>query len=892
MSIGSNWNKWDLHVHTPDSIVNDYKFVELEKKWDEYIDALENLPEDIKVLGINDYWFLDGYKKVLEYKERGRLENIELILPVVEVRLKEFVGNVSLNKINYHIIFSDKLTVYEIETYFLNRIDIKANLDGSDVAFGHLCPDNFEKLGKEIERTTPAEKRKGLPSHKEIGFNNFTIDLNKLDELLKNDYLKGKFLRIIGKSEWDDFRWEGSAGDKKSIINNCDFVFSASPTIDSATKSKQSLIVQGVNSRLLHCSDSHEFYNGIYTSKVLGHCFTWLKAECTFEGLKQVLFESDSRIYLGENTPPKAVHKLDKVIIDFDDDISIGNEKFCFSGKHEISFSSYFTCIIGGRGSGKSTLVNLIAEKNGQKQDSLKQLKSNKSIIEAISFEPLSLSNLEYIPQNRIEDFAKDSPEFTLSIFERLNRESNYELINIEKELEKELEKLDNQIILLDDRDVLLTKLDELKSDIQTKEELVKAFSDMEYLNNKEKVTRISKDIEIVNSSKTHYNNLLETLKNILDENEEKIVQNKYDEKYNLLLTKIESLVNIFSVNTFYNEVKDYEKLLKNQQEVAESIKIFLKSKNLSDENIKDVTNANIDIEKLKSDKNNIEVELLKVIKQIEEYKYDNLNNLKESFSFKINEQLIQVNEKFLSIKESNPDDIKEIKIEYIVSTEIKEQLINKLNTSLGLNYSSKSTFYDYLFKISFENVLLIEDNKKFLEDLSNNCNTNAKAFQELESIFINKKTFEIYKLCIKYCQYDFKTNKVLKVLYDNKSLEDSSFGQRCTAAIVILLSLGNNPIILDEPEAHLDSSLIANYLVNLIKEQKKNRQIIFATHNANFVINADADLIIKLSNENGITTSHSFTIENLEYRNSLLNLEGGLDAFEKREKKYNIRKI
>ena len=502
------------------------------------------------------------------------------------------------------------------------------------------------------------------------------------------------------------------------------------------------------------------------------------------------------------------------------------------------------------------------------------------------------MSNLEYIPQNRIEDFAKDSPEFTLSIFERLNRESNYELINIEKELEKELEKLDNQIILLDDRDVLLTKLDELKSDIQTKEELVKAFSDVEYLNNKEKVTRISKNIEIVNSSKTHYNNLLETLKNILDENEEKIVQNKYDEKYNLLLTKIESLVNIFSVNTFYNEVKDYEKLLKNQQEVAESIKIFLKSKNLSDENIKDVTNANIDIEKLKSDKNNIEVELLKVIKQIEEYKYDNLNNLKESFSFKINEQLIQVNEKFLSIKESNPDDIKEIKIEYNVSTEIKEQLINKFNTSLGLNYSSKSTFYDYLFKISFENVLLIEDNKKFLEDLSNNCNMNAKAFQELESIFINKKTFEIYKLCIKYCQYDFKTNKVLKVLYDNKSLEDSSFGQRCTAAIVILLSLGNNPIILDEPEAHLDSSLIANYLVNLIKEQKKNRQIIFATHNANFVINADADLIIKLSNENGITTSHSFTIENLEYRNSLLNLEGGLDAFEKREKKYNIRKI
>lgn len=892
MNKGSNWNKWDLHVHTPDSIVHDYKFKDEEKKWDEYIDSLEKLPEDIKVLGINDYWFIDGYKKVLKYKENGRLENIELILPVVEVRLKEFVGNTSLNKINYHIVFSDKLTAKEIETYFLNRIDIKANLDGIEIPFGHLNNDSFVRLGKEIERTTPEDKRKGLPSHKEIGFNNFTIDLNKLDELLKNDYLKGKFLRIIGKSEWDDFRWESSAGDKKSIINNCDFVFSASPTVENVVKSKLSLINQGVNNRLLHCSDSHEFYNGRYTSKVLGHCFTWLKAECTFEGLKQVLYESDSRIYLGENTPPKAVHKLDKVIIDFSDNILIGNEKFCFSGKHEFSFSPYFTCIIGGRGSGKSTLVNIIAEKNGQIQDSLKQLNSNKPINEAVSFEPLSLANLEYIPQNRIEDFAKDSPKFTLSIFERLDRESNYELISIENKLEKELEKLNNQILLLESRDILITQLNKLKRDIETKEELVKAFSDKKYLDNKEKVAKISIDIEILNSSMNRYNNLLKTLKNILYTNEEKIVQNKYDEKYNLLLKKTQSLVNIFSVNTFYNEVKDYEELVAYQEEIAENIKTFLKSKNLSDENIKDVTNAHIDISRLKSEKDSTEVKLFKVIKQIEDYKYDTLNNLKEIFCLKINEQLIKVNEKFLKIKESNPNDIKEIKIEYFVSNDIKEQLINKLNKSLGLNYSIRSTFYDYLFKISFDDILLIEDNKTFLERLSNNCNTNAKAFQELETIFLNKKAFEIYKLCIKYCKYDFKNNKVLKVLYDNKSLEDSSFGQRCTAAIVILLSLGNNPIILDEPEAHLDSSLIANYLVNLIKEQKKNRQIIFATHNANFVINGDADLIIKLSNENGITTSQSFTIENLEYRNSLLNLEGGLDAFEKREKKYNIRKI
>ena len=115
---GSEWRKWDLHVHTPASIVHDYKKDTYDDVWERYFNELENLPSDIKVLGINDYWFLDGYKKVKEYKESGRLSNIDLILPVIEFRLRDFVGNNQLNKINYHIIFSDKLTVEEIEEEF------------------------------------------------------------------------------------------------------------------------------------------------------------------------------------------------------------------------------------------------------------------------------------------------------------------------------------------------------------------------------------------------------------------------------------------------------------------------------------------------------------------------------------------------------------------------------------------------------------------------------------------------------------------------------------------------------------------------------------------------------------------------------------------------------
>ena len=66
---GSEWRKWDLHVHTPESIIHHYTG---QNPWKKFIEDLEQLPTEFKVLGINDYIFLDGYEKVLEYKSRGR----------------------------------------------------------------------------------------------------------------------------------------------------------------------------------------------------------------------------------------------------------------------------------------------------------------------------------------------------------------------------------------------------------------------------------------------------------------------------------------------------------------------------------------------------------------------------------------------------------------------------------------------------------------------------------------------------------------------------------------------------------------------------------------------------------------------------------------------------
>ena len=62
---GSQWNKWDLHVHTPASVIQHYDDREKDETWENYLRALEALPPEIRVIGVNDYFLLEGYRRLL-----------------------------------------------------------------------------------------------------------------------------------------------------------------------------------------------------------------------------------------------------------------------------------------------------------------------------------------------------------------------------------------------------------------------------------------------------------------------------------------------------------------------------------------------------------------------------------------------------------------------------------------------------------------------------------------------------------------------------------------------------------------------------------------------------------------------------------------------------------
>jgi len=131
-----------------------------------------------------------------------------------------------------------------------------------------------------------------------------------------------------------------------------------------------------------------------------------------------------------------------------------------------------------------------------------------------------------------------------------------------------------------------------------------------------------------------------------------------------------------------------------------------------------------------------------------------------------------------------------------------------------------------------------------------------------------------------------------LKVSYSPRAdgnkfqpIERGSPGQKSAALLAFLLSYGQEPIILDQPEDDLDNQLIYDLIVAQLREIKKRRQVIVVTHNANIVVNADAELVTALDTRRG--QSQIITQGGLQeqaVRDAVCKImEGGREAFEKR---------
>ena len=154
-----------------------------------------------------------------------------------------------------------------------------------------------------------------------------------------------------------------------------------------------------------------------------------------------------------------------------------------------------------------------------------------------------------------------------------------------------------------------------------------------------------------------------------------------------------------------------------------------------------------------------------------------------------------------------------------------------------------------------------------------------------------------------RFAQWLFNTDHIdirYGIEYDGVDIRKLSPGTRGIVLLLLYLALDDadgRPLVIDQPEENLDPKSVYEELVGLFVEAKSNRQVIMVTHNANLVVNTDADQIIIAEagpHPHGALPPISYKsggLENAEIRTAVCDiLEGGEGAFQERARRLRVR--
>lgn len=352
---GAEWRMWDLHVHSPAS--SGYT-----GSWEEFIQQLGN--SKCAVIGINDYSSVDGYKEVRRRLDdpaeahkgneayQGALKKLrdKTLLPVVEFRM----NNITLNKnstsgarINFHVIFSNAVKADDIET-FIKNLSVNNAMIGSRY------------------------------SDKKFLLDDVSLEFNDTVKKLKADAtFKDKFLLWLPYDEYggiDDIDPKQDKYFKLGLTNAADILGSSNQKQRDffLFKNEKFTLEEyeswfGSPKPCIKGSDTHNASDEIgrlkdHESKQTDK-YCWIKADPTFEGVKQIIIEPEDRVYIGR-VPPKiqAVNDnktryISKVRIKKKADSKLEDVWFdC-----DMDANPEMIAIIGNKGSGKSALADIIA---------------------------------------------------------------------------------------------------------------------------------------------------------------------------------------------------------------------------------------------------------------------------------------------------------------------------------------------------------------------------------------------------------------------------------------------------------------------------------------------------------------------------------------------------
>lgn len=913
---GSEWRKWDLHLHCPEDVLqNQFDGKDSAEKWDKYLTALEKT--DLQVIGITNYFCLKGYQKILEYKKGGRISNIKLVLPNIEFRISQ--PNKEGEYINIHVIFSEEVDIKKI-TDFLGRLPLLGtSSDG-------------KKLYCSEEHLSSADYSKAL------------VEMGALKDQLEKDFepLRDYFIFGVPRG-YGSFRPDGDEGRGATVAIEIDKIAHAffGRVDDIAHFLNTQRYEDAIPKPIVACSDAHQL-------EMIGSNFSWIKADPTFEGLKQIVFEPIERIKIQEEKPEekKTYYVIDKARF-------IDNSTTPTFPSDYIEINQNLTAIIGGRSTGKSLLMHYmaktidrdeVAERLGEGSrynlddnpnfnfeivwgdNKTMQLKSPDG--ESVAQE--DKRKILYIPQNylnrlsEVDIKSKDTlNQFVIGVLvqeekAKLNYQKTLEDVkSLGKKIpatandlfsvKTEIDQLEEELKQLGDPNGITGYIDKLTkeaSDIKTKSGLSdEEIKNYELLAEREKL--VNTKLANLNADRGTIDNLQRDL---------------LSHAKNLLATKeeYEGYLNDPDVSQRFKQA--FNKFAGLETDIKQASQSIFKD---IDEKIKE---NKAELEKIKKElaplisKVKLQAELEKKAASIkaERTKLDKISlyqkNLKlknEAFSKKREEVIGFYRDVFVKYEELRNEFKKyENKFEDISLSIVVGFNESEFNARVVEDFLNKQTLkkigdvgWRDEFRYQYDPVKHLEDITKIFNGILDGKVSILKYRSKLDAIT---------KLLENRFYLDFG------ITYKEDSLDKMSPGKKGLVLLKLLIELSNDewPILLDQPDDDLDNRSVYADLVSFLQRKKKVRQIIIVTHNPNLVVGADAEEAI-VANQAGQETGRdnrkfrfeyvSGALENtfeltekeekaILYRKGIRQhvcevLEGGKEAFQKREQKYSFSK-
>ncbi len=985
-NIGSKWRRWDPHIHAPGTILND-QFGGTDP-WETYLSNLESLSPEIEVIGITDYYLTDTYQEVLRRKQNGRLANIGLIFPNVELRLDVAAKN---GFVNLHLLVSpdDPNHVQELQR-ILQLLQFQAHSDTYNCTRSDLM-----RLGRRADPTRVSDN-----AALEHGATQFKVNFKQLRQVFnENNWAKSNILIAVAGATGDGtsgLRQAADATIRQEIEKFAHIIFSSSPAQRLFWCGRKTLTVEEINERYggckpcLHGSDAHCPDN---IGQPDGDRFCWLKGGLEFDTLRQACIDPEGRAYVGSEPPSSAMPS--QVIAE----LSISEAEWLRTT--EIRLNPGLVAIIGSRGSGKTALADIIAAgcdtfSSGGKKDwgiSSSFLNRAKNLIGdgSVSLKwgggatlsrfldgrdadnILSFPRARYLSQQFVEELCSSSglsdgliKEIERVVFEAFPSDQRDGAINFEELRDQRTARwqnarkreadaiadISNRVAIENEKEITLTGLTTQVA--QKKQQIDGYTADLGKLVIKgteaqaKRYSEISEAVQKTTSRIQGFSNQRRTFLTLQDEvtstratrapellrqtKERHIQSGMTDAQWNDFLLDYKGNVN--------KALADYINWVDGQINSATGTPVTVSHPNTP------LFESTADLSTLTL--HTLQTEMGRLGKLISE---DQL--VRDQYTA-LTQRIAQENSVYQQLQTRLVDAQgasgrkKELQAEReqaygrvfqaIINeqealTELYAPLMARIASSSGtlgrLSFSVRRIVDVSAWGARAEETLL--DRRKSGPFQGRGSFTNL-ANQELRSAWETGNAADVQSAMTRFretymrdlmghapyeraqetefrnwlknfAHWLFSTDHIsvrYEVSYDSVDIRKLSPGTRGIVLLLLYLALDDSddrPLIIDQPEENLDPRSVYDELVKLFIAAKTKRQVIIVTHNANLVVNTDADQIIiaeagpHRADALPYISYISGGLENVEIRKQVCNiLEGGEDAFKERARRLRVR--